>query len=198
MDWTQILTTVLSGVFGLTTLVGAILYPKAARREKEAEVKLKEIETKDKDAERLDKRFDALHEDIDTLNKQLTAAYKDKARSEEIISDKTKRIREKDDEIAELNRLLHEREKYIGRLKLFIQWLATWFCRREHGRPADKGNNGVAKCNRRFPEQVAPIPFSDYPDKDLVEELGTIVTEKACDIEVCAERFNININAEEK
>lgn len=198
MDWTQILTTVLSGIFGLTTLIGAILYPKAARREKEAEVKLKEIEAIDKESHRLDKRFDALHEDIDTLNEQLTKAYKDKANAEEIISDKNKRIRAKDDEIAELNRQLLEKERYVGRLRLFIQWLSTWFCRREHGRPADKGKDGVSKCNRRHPEQVAPIPFSDYPDRELVSELGTCLTGKNCDIEVCAEKFNININTETK
>ncbi len=172
MDWTSILTTVLSGLFGITTLVGAILYPKAAKREKEAEVKLKEADAKEKEADALikdvarrdaesshyDKRFDALHEDIDVLNKQLTAAYKDKAKLEAIDLDKTQQIRK-------LNELLLEKESEIGRLKLVIQWLKFWKCKRVKGNPEIEPE----KCDRRLPDHSFPMTYE--PPLELRDDL---------------------------
>lgn len=172
MDWTSILTTVLSGLFGLTTVIGAILYPKAAKREKEAEVKLKEADVKHKEAEaklrhidgveaeaaHYDKRFDALHEDLDVLNKQLTESYKEKARVEEINLDKTQQIRK-------LNERLLEKEAEIGRLRLIIQWLKFWQCKRVKGNP----EIDPEKCDRRLPEH--PFPMSYDPPEEFKEDL---------------------------
>lgn len=165
MDWTTILTTVLSGVFGLTTVYGLIRYPKAAKREREAEAKQKEAEARIKDVERrdaewqhYDKRFDALHEDIDLLNKQLTEAYRDKARVEEINLDKTRLIRE-------LNEQMLHKESQIGRLKLVIQWLQVWRCRRIKG---DVEINPEA-CDRRLPDH--PFPMEYDPPAEVREEL---------------------------
>ena len=187
MDWTSILTTVLSGLFGLTTVIGAIIFPKAAKREKEADVKLKEAEAKEKEAEvkakeaeakakeadvlikdveckdlessHYDKRFDALHEDIDVLNKQLTESYKEKARVEEINLDKTQQIRK-------LNELLLEKERIIGRLNLVIQWLKFWQCKRIKGNPQTEPE----KCDRRLPEH--PFPMSYDPPEELKRDLA--------------------------
>lgn len=165
MDWTSILTTALSGIFGLTTIYGLIRYPKAAKREREAEAKLKEADARIKDVARCDaesqhydKRFDALHEDIDLLNKQLTEAYRDKAKVEEINLDKTRLIRE-------LNEQLLDKETQIGRLKLVIHWLSVWKCRRIKG---DVRINPEA-CDRRKPDH--PFPMEYDPPKEVREEL---------------------------
>ncbi|MCM1369861.1 MAG: hypothetical protein NC204_05755 [Candidatus Amulumruptor caecigallinarius] len=153
MEWTTIITTVLSGLFGLTTIAGFFLYPRALKREKTAEARLKEVEAADKEDERLDKRLANLHEDIDTLNRQLSEAYKGRARCEEIIADKTRLIRELQDEKSNLL-------KETGRKDLIIQWLKWWHC----GRPKGDPKCDPESCGRRKPQQPFAIPY-DPPDE---------------------------------
>lgn len=178
MDWT-IISTILTGIFGSATVVGAVVFPRLAKRAKEADTRIKEcdarikeIEAKDKESEHTDRRLDALHEDIDTLNKQLTEAYKDKARQEGIIADKTALIRRQNEEL-----LAKERE--VGRLNMIIQWLKLWHCRRPQGDPA----KDCRLCDRRLPSQPFNIPYE--PPRELADELTADSHE---------ETFNITIN----
>lgn len=178
MDWT-IISTILTGIFGTATGVGAVLFPKLAKRAKEADTRIKEcdarikgIEAKDKEAEHTDRRLDALHEDIDTLNKQLTEAYKANARLEGIIADKTSLIRRQNEEL-----LAKERE--LGRLNMITQWLKLWHCRRPQGDP----DKDCRLCDRRLPSQPFNIPYE--PPRELADELTADSHE---------ETFNIAIN----
>ena len=168
----ETIMTLIGSLGTLTATVTGVLYWRQNRRIKEAEARreeaetqLKTLEVREREEERYNKRVDVLHEDIDTLNTQLTNAYKDKARAEEIIDDKTAKIRELNDTIFALQKQLVDKENLIGRLKLFIQWLKHWHCKRETGKL--KG-----QCTRRLPEQSVPTPFQEYPDKSLLADLG--------------------------
>lgn len=159
---------------------------------------LDKIEIKDKEREYHDNCIDDLHDSIDKMQKHFVeqteqniskdAIIKEK---DGIIEDKTQHIRrindEHSEEIARINRehaaevarlneekldlqrQMTEKVAYIGRLKLFIQWLTHWHCKRETG-----GKKG--QCGRRLPAQDVPTPFREYPDKALVAELGGIAS----------------------
>lgn len=168
----ETIMTLIGSLGTLTATVTGVLYWRQNRRIKEAEARrqeaetqLKTIEVREREEERYNKRVDVLHEDIDTLNTQLTNAYKDKARAEAIIDDKTAMIRELNVTIFSLQQQLVDKENLIGRLKLFIQWLKHWHCRRETGKRKEQ-------CSRRMPEQPVPTPFQEYPDKSLLAEIG--------------------------
>lgn len=153
----------------------------AAAKLADVEIQLKKLEVREREEERYNKRVDVLHEDIDTLNTQLTNAYKDKARAEAIIDDKTAMIRDQNVTIFSLQQQLTEKERLIGRLKLFIQWLKHWHCRRETGKRKEQ-------CSRRLPEQPVPTPFQEYPDKSLLAEVGIEdITDKLTEMETAEE-----------
>ena len=193
--------TLVSG--GGVAAVAAVMYRKQNKRLKEAEAtaselrnSLDKIQIKDKEREYHDNCIDDLHDSIDKMQKHFAeqteqniskdAIIKEK---DVIIEDKTQHIRrindEHSEEIArinkehaaevarlneeklELQRQLTGKVAYIGRLKLFIQWLMHWHCKRETG--AKKG-----QCGRRLPAQDVPTPFREYPDKELVAELGGV------------------------
>lgn len=113
---------------------------------------------------------DAMHNVIETLSAQLLEKTKECDRKEDIISDKTRRIREKEEQNLELyTRLLH-REQRIASMQRFIDWLKNWHCAREWGRGKDD-------CMRRKPEQKVKMTYDppiemgeeDAPD-DMIEE----------------------------
>lgn len=142
-------------VFGCTTLMGWVLYRKASKRMKDAEARLKEVEALDKEHELNVRRMMALHTDIDTLNVQLTNAYKDKGRAEEIIDDKTRKIRELQDRIYGL---LEERRKdavLMAGVEAERDYYRAWHCERET-------NNCEEGCLRRRPAQNPPLKYRPF------------------------------------
>lgn len=177
--------TLVSG--GGVAAVAAVMYRKQNKRLKESEAtaaelrnSLDKIEIKDKEREYHDNCIDDLLDRIDHMNKHLGELNASNTEKDNIIEDKTQMIRRINDEhsaeVAKLNeekfslqRELTGKVAYIGRLKLFIQWLKHWHCKRETGKK--KG-----QCVRREPEQDVPTPFSEYPDKELVAELGGIAS----------------------
>lgn len=207
MEWIDLILRYITPLLAGGTLLTWFLYRKAEKRIKQAEaskseaeasksaaeaklahanVKIAEIETKDKEREYNDHRFDDLHDTIRTMNSHLKEVVASEVEKDNTITDKTRRIREKDDEIAALNRQLLEKEATIGKLKLFIHWLSMWQCRREHGKPTCIGRNKAKKCDRRLPRQNPPIPFAEYPDRELIQELGVEI-EDITDVEVVEE-----------
>lgn len=175
--------TLVSG--GGVAAVAAVMYRKQNKRLKESEAtaaelrnSLDKIEIKDKEREYHDNCIDDLHDSIDRMNKHLVELTASNTEKDKIIEDKTQMIRRGNEREMELQRQLTEKESYIGRLKLFIQWLTHWHCKRETG--AKKG-----QCGRRLPAQNVPTPFHDYPDNELVAELGGVTTD--CDTEIIAE-----------
>ncbi len=147
----QILALVFSGG-SVLSVISAVMWRKYARRSKEAEARLAEVQAQQAGYDYEKKRIDDLHKIIDLLNTQLLAAQKLAGQKEDIITDKTARIREKDGEISTLNEALRRREQFIAAQQRFIDWLKNWHCRREYG-------NGKEDCRRRKPEQRIKVSY---------------------------------------
>lgn len=100
-----------SAVFGCSTLVTYLLYRRASRRIKNAEAATAEIHAENQ-------RISSLHSSLDVVNDQLQEALRAGADKDRIIEDKTRRIREKDEEIISLyNKLLMCRQSKIRGLQ---------------------------------------------------------------------------------
>lgn len=100
-----------SAVFGCSTLVTYLLYRRASRRIKNAEAVTAEIHAENQ-------RISSLHSSLDVVNDQLQEALRAGADKDRIIEDKTRRIREKDEEIISLyNKLLMCRQSKIRGLQ---------------------------------------------------------------------------------
>lgn len=154
----QILAFVFSGS-SVLSVVGAVMWRKYARRSKEAETKLAEVQAQQAKYDYEQKRIDDLHKVVDLLNTQLLAAEKLAAQKEDIILDKTARIREKDEVITQLSDKLLKREQLISVQQRFIDWLKNWHCRREWG-------HGKDDCRRREPEQRIKISYDPPPEME--------------------------------
>ena len=100
-----------SAVFGCSTLVTYLLYRRASRSIKNAEAATAEIHAENQ-------RISSLHSSLDVVNDQLQEALRAGADKDRIIEDKTRRIREKDEEIISLyNKLLMCRQSKIRALQ---------------------------------------------------------------------------------
>ncbi|MBO5029795.1 MAG: hypothetical protein J6C59_09340 [Muribaculaceae bacterium] len=177
--------TLVSG--GGVAAVAAVMYRKQTRRLKDAEAsaaelknKLDAVDLKDRERQYNDNRIDDLHEALDKMNKHLNDLTQSNTEKDNTIDDKVQQIRRINEENAALLKQLADKETYIGRLKLFVQWLAHWHCKRETG--AKKG-----QCGRRLPAQDVPTPFREYPDKELVAELGGVNSEPETEQEGAAD-----------
>lgn len=93
----------------------------------------------------LNKANAELHETNMQLHKQNLELLKEGARKDEIIADKTAKIRE-------LQEQCNQYVKKIGELEGDVQYLDCWKCYREFGKGKDD-------CDRREPEQNPPIKF---------------------------------------
>lgn len=79
------------------------------------------------------------------LHKQNLELLKASAKKDEIIEDKTAKIRE-------LNELRVEDVRRIGELEKSLQYYDSWKCFREYGK-------GGEKCPRRKPQQNPPLKY---------------------------------------
>ena len=157
---TSTIYQILQWAFGGTTfisVVGMVAYWRQTKRTKEAETRLTEIQAQQAKYDYEQKRIEDLHKVVDLLNTQLLAAQKLAAQKEEIITDKTNRIREKDEVISNLMAKLMQREQYISAQQRFIDWLKNWHCKREYG-------NGEEDCRRREPEQRVKVSYDPPPE----------------------------------
>lgn len=93
----------------------------------------------------LHKQTRELMKEIAELNKQNLELLKDGARKDDIIEDKTLKIRE-------IQELRVEDARRIGKLEKALQFYQGWKCFREFG---DEGE----KCPRRKPQQSPPLKF---------------------------------------
>lgn len=113
-------------------------------------------------------RIESLRSSINTVNKtnaeliqQLTESQKENARLNDIIADKTKHIREREEahleDVKKYEQKITDLTKKQGVLEKAVMYYRSWFCRREFG-------NGKENCRRRDPEQNPPLKFSPYED----------------------------------
>lgn len=154
----QILTWALSGTSAVG-LLSSVMWWRTTKRSKEAETRLQEIQTKQAEHDYEQKRLDDLRQTIGILDNLILNSHKESANKEEIIADKTKRIREKDETISGLMTKLLEREQFISAQARFIDWLKNWHCRREYG-------EGENDCTRREPEQKVKVSYDAPPEME--------------------------------
>lgn len=168
------MATALGGYEGVKWLVNFLVHRKQEKRLKESEANQSEVATenamrdmyedtlskmRELDEQRineiredykariaeLNKVNAELHETNNALHRQNMELLKEGARKDEIIFDKTAKIRE----LSEL-RVVDARK--IGELEGDVQYLECWKCYREFG-------EGKNDCKRREPEQNPPIKF---------------------------------------
>ena len=99
-------------------------------------------------------------EELRNSNKELIeynlALLKAGSKKDEIIDEKTIKIRE-------LNESCVNYEKRVGELQREVVHYKCWFCQREYGR-------GKEECIRRKPAQNPPLKYSDY---ETITETGS-------------------------
>jgi hypothetical protein len=103
-------------------------------------------------------RINELHSSLTDSNKRNTDLLKSGARKDEIIEDKTAKIRELNDVIFDLQKQLINKEKELSQKQQYIDWLKLWHCSRESN-----------DCSRRKPPQPIPlkyVPMQDFDKRD--------------------------------
>lgn len=101
-------------------------------------------------------RLEELRNSNKELNEYNLALLKAGSKKDEIIDEKTVKIRELNDSCINY-------EKMVGELQREIVHYKCWFCQREYGR-------GKEECMRRKPAQNPPLKYSDY---ETITETGS-------------------------
>lgn len=178
---------VIGAVFGCTTLVGWLLYRNANRRIKNAEaeraqaeadrVKI-EVENAMRDMyedtlrnmrEEHAERTKELRATITDVNLMYHNALKDGARKDEIIDDKTSKIRELNEMIYSLQAKINGKDSYTASLLRYIDWLKIWHCEREQPRPEMTKEELEQSCNRRKPPHRVPVKYVPFDEINKIE-----------------------------
>lgn len=147
MNWNTLFTTMI----GLLTTMGgweAVKYfinRKSNKRISESEADKKEIETDSDEFHLYKERIEELRLANMEVNKQNYELIKACEAKEEIIADKTTKIRE-------LNEARIEDQKQIAKLGQQVTFYKNWHCQREYGRRKED-------CTRRKPEQNPPLKY---------------------------------------
>lgn len=100
-------------------------------------------------------RLEELRNSNKELNEYNLALLKAGSKKDEIIDEKTIKIRELNDSCINY-------EKKVGELQREVVHYKCWFCQREYGR-------GKEECIRRKPAQNPPLKYSDY--ETITEDL---------------------------
>ena len=100
-------------------------------------------------------RLEELRNSNKELNEYNLALLKAGSKKDEIIDEKTIKIRELNDSCINY-------EKRVGELQREVVHYKCWFCQREYGR-------GKEECMRRKPAQNPPLKYSDY--ETITEDL---------------------------
>lgn len=102
-----------------------------------------------------------LNEHNTDLTRQIAENQKEIARLNDLIADKTKRIREIEEahleDVKEYEQKITDLTKKQGALEKAVMYYQSWFCRREFG-------NRKENCRRRDPEQNPPLKFTPFED----------------------------------
>lgn len=84
------------------------------------------------------------------LNEYNMGMIKSNAKKDDIIDEKTKKIRELNEEVVMMTRK-------IGELEKKLLHYTSWFCKREFGK-------GKEECTRRLPAQNPPLKYTPIED----------------------------------
>lgn len=107
-------------------------------------------------------RIRELRESNEILNNRITDLLKAGARKDDIISDKTNKIRELEDSRIEITREYEEKitqyTKRNGELEKLVMFYRAWHCEREYGNRKDD-------CKRRKPAQNPPLRYCPIDER---------------------------------
>lgn len=107
-------------------------------------------------------RIKELRDSNEILNNRITDLLKAGARKDDIISDKTNKIRELEDSRIDITREYEEKitqfTKRNGELEKLVMFYRAWHCEREYG-------NKKEDCKRRKPAQNPPLRYCPIEDK---------------------------------
>ncbi len=148
MNWENLITTIvgLLGALGGWEGVKYLINRKSNKRINESEADKKEIETDSDEFHLYKERIEELRAANAELNRQNYELIKACEAKEDIIADKTGKIRELQD-------LRAEDIKRIGELEKRVLFYKSWHCQREYGR-------GKEDCTRRKPAQNPPLKYT--------------------------------------
>lgn len=146
----------IGGIEGVKGLISWWRHRKAEKRKVSAEADTAEVsaekalrdmyeETLGEMRKEYTERINELHASLDDANRRNHDLLTAGARKDDIIEDKTVKIRSLQDELLEATRR-------IGYLEKALQHHKNWFCQREYG----KGKN---ECMRREPAQNPPLKY---------------------------------------
>ncbi len=156
MNWENIgiLIGALGGFELIKFLINLFANRKTNSRKNDAEASGAEADADTKEWELEEMRIADLHESFKIVSEQLQTALRNGARKDEIIEDKTAKIRELNDRVFDLQNKLISREQIIAAKDRFIDWLKLWHCSREK-----------TDCDKRKPPQ--PIPMRYDPPAEM-------------------------------
>lgn len=146
----------IGGIEGVKGLISWWRHRKAEKRKVSAEADTAEVsaekalrdmyeETLGEMRHEFTERISELHASLDDANRRNHDLLTAGARKDDIIDDKTAKIRSLQDELLDAVRR-------IGLLEKALQHHKNWFCQREYG----KGKN---ECLRREPAQNPPLKY---------------------------------------
>lgn len=111
-------------------------------------------------------RIRELRESNEILNNRITELLKAGARKDDIISDKTNKIRELEDSRIKITREYEEKitqyTKRNGELEKLVMFYRAWHCEREYG-------NKKEDCKRRKPAQNPPLRYCPIEERAVSE-----------------------------
>lgn len=151
------MTTVMSllGALGGWEAVKYLIHRKSHKRMTDSEADKRETEADTAEFHLYAERIEELRLANAELNKQNLELLKAGARKDEIIEDKTAKIRElQEARVADTRR--------IGTLEKQAQYYKNWKCFREYGSKKDD-------CRRRKPSQNPPLKYEPLEDADKTE-----------------------------
>lgn len=107
-------------------------------------------------------RIKELRESNEILNNRITDLLKAGARKDDIISDKTNKIRELEDSRIDITREYEDKitqyTKRNGELEKLVMFYRAWHCEREYGNKKDD-------CKRRKPAQNPPLRYCPIDER---------------------------------
>lgn len=143
-------------------------------------------------------RIKELRESNEILNNRITELLKAGARKDDIISDKTNKIRELEDSRIEITKryedsrieIIREYEEKItqytkrnGELEKLVMFYRAWHCEREYG-------NRKEDCKRRKPAQNPPLRYCPIEERVVsATEIPTLEPEDAKEIKLHPKEF---------
>lgn len=147
MNWENLITTIVGLLGGLGGWEGVkyLINRKSNKRINDSEADKKEIEADSEEFHLYKERIEELRTTNAEVNKQNYELIKACEAKEEIIADKT-------DKIRELQNLRVEDIKRIAQLEKQVLFYKTWHCQREYGRRKED-------CTRRKPAQNPPLKY---------------------------------------